>query len=160
TERVSVSRSERSARTLTAEHPDMVRMVDYRTVATAVHVVLERRVRRFMNGPSTEMDEFDAWRRSRPDAVAYARFRATVERTGTAWRVGPARLRDGELRASEGDQATELRPLYAQWEFERQLGGIVTGGRTNRFGSQPVDLAFDLPLGVHPDGFDAWRERD
>jgi 4-alpha-glucanotransferase len=68
-------------------------------------------------------------------------------------------MRDRDLRPSDGDPATELRHLFAQWEFERQLDGMVTGGRQKRSGTHRVDLAFDLPLGVHPDGFDAWRER-
>jgi len=39
--------------------------------------------------------------------------------------------------------------LYCQWEMDRQLAALaVTGG---------AGLMFDLPLGVHPEGFDAMR---
>ncbi len=42
--------------------------------------------------------------------------------------------------------------LYCQWQMDRQLSGVAAAGRPG--------LLFDLPLGVHPFGFDAqkWPE--
>lgn len=154
----SVSRLVRRASRQTAEHPEMVSMVDYRRVTAAVHAVLDEAASTFMAEPSDRRDQFERWHRFRPDAVAYARFRAAVERNGTGWRAWPARMRHGELEASDVDPAVELRHLFAQWAFEHQLDELVMMGRHFPYGG-PVDLAFDLPLGVHPDGFDAWRER-
>jgi 4-alpha-glucanotransferase len=141
----------------TAEHPEMVNMVDYRRVTGAVHAVLDHAAHLLVSEPSDLRHEFEQWCESRPDAVSYARFRASVERTGTGWRAWPERTRKG-LRASDVEPAVELRHLYAQWTFERRLHELVAMGRHLPEGLH-VDLAFDLPLGVHPDGFDAWRER-
>jgi 4-alpha-glucanotransferase len=158
--RVPVSPLERNARRQTAENPEMVRLVDYRRVAAAVHGVLDDRARTLMATPSRGRDAFERWRRSRPDVAAYARFRAAIERRGNGWRAWPARMRNGHLRSSDVDPAVELRHLFAQWAFERQLDAVVRMGRSKGSGWPQVDLAFDLPLGVHPDGFDAWRERE
>lgn len=78
---------------------------------------------------------FDRWVRQRPDMVAYARFRARLEQ-------------DHGGRAPD-DPAVAYH-LYAQWVTEQQLGEVA--GHHH--------LYLDLPVGVHPDGFDPWWEPD
>ena len=63
-------------------------------------------------------------------------------------------MRDGAVRASDVDPAVELRYLYGQWAAEQQVNGLVEHGR-----ERGVGLLLDLPLGVHADGFDVWRDR-
>jgi 4-alpha-glucanotransferase len=63
-------------------------------------------------------------------------------------------MRDGAVRASDVDPAVELRYLYGQWAAEQQVNGLVEHGR-----ERGVGLLLDLPLGVHSDGFDVWRDR-
>jgi 4-alpha-glucanotransferase len=44
---------------------------------------------------------------------------------------------------------------FAQWRIERQLQEVAAGARTKEMG-----LYLDLPIGVHADGYDAWRFQD
>jgi 4-alpha-glucanotransferase len=91
-----------------------------------------------------------AWMAACPGAEDYARFRAVCETRGEPFRHWPARLRDGELREGDADGARVRHHLWVQWRTDEQLGAVAAGGSR---------LLLDLPLGVHPDGYDAWRER-
>jgi 4-alpha-glucanotransferase len=91
-----------------------------------------------------------AWMAAHPAAEDYARFRAVCEARGEPWCHWPARLRDGRLRRADADEAVVRRHLWAQWRTDEQLA---------RVGAGRAGLLLDLPLGVHPDGYDAWRER-
>src|SRR5690606_32969406 len=88
-------------------------------------------------------------------AADYARFRAFCDRRREAWPEWPERLRQGELR--DGDYAPEDYDyhLFAQWQADRQLGAVGTARH-----SGAACLYLDMPLGVNPAGYDAWRFRD
>jgi 4-alpha-glucanotransferase len=53
------------------------------------------------------------------------------------------------FRAAGSGRKEERYHLYCQWQMERQLAGLAGAGGPG--------LLFDLPLGVHPQGFDVWR---
>jgi 4-alpha-glucanotransferase len=44
--------------------------------------------------------------------------------------------------------------LYVQWLASEQIEAL-----SKEAGNKGLQLYFDLPLGVHPDGYDVWRER-
>ena len=77
--------------------------------------------------PSTRRAELDAWVATRPEILAYARFRAERERGG--------------------DTAVTYH-LYVQWLADSQLAAAAAGRGTG------AGLYLDLPIGVHPEGFD------
>jgi 4-alpha-glucanotransferase len=112
-------------------------LVDYPSSMSLVRRVLEPLARAVFAAPSPRRDALEAFARSRPDLVAYARFRAgaRVEPSGTS-RDAPFVPDDDEARYH----------LYAQWVAEQQLG--AAGG----------NLFLDLPVGVHPQGFDTQFE--
>ena len=85
--------------------------------------------------------------------VDYARFRAAADRLGTDWRRWPARERSGELGERE-DRAARYH-AFVQWLVHCQLVDV-----SRRCDARGQVLALDLPLGVHPDGYNAWRHRD
>ncbi len=89
-----------------------------------------------------------------PGATDYARFRALTERYG-AWSRWPARLRARDVRPGDYDPELARYHLFAQWQAERQLAEAEERGA-----SRGVSLYLDLPLGVHPHGYDTWRERE
>ncbi|MDW8361656.1 MAG: 4-alpha-glucanotransferase [Myxococcales bacterium] len=96
------------------------------------------------------------WMQQRPRALDYARFRAATERFGAGWHVWPSgAARDGRLDESDVDPAAVRRHLYAQWAAETQLDDVA-----RRAKADGVRLYLDLPIGVHPDAYDTWRERD
>jgi 4-alpha-glucanotransferase len=92
----------------------------------------------------------DGW----PELETYARFRAAGERIGLDWRRWPARVRDGEIRPADVDPGAVAYHRLAQRACEAQVADLAR--RARAFGP---GLYLDMPLGVHPDGFDAWRHR-
>ncbi len=94
---------------------------------------------------------FRRFRRDRPELETYARFRAAGERFGQDPRAWPARARGGAVRPSDVDPGAVAYHRFAQWVTEEQLAEV---------GRRAGDLYLDMPLGVHPDGFDVWRYPD
>lgn len=122
-------------------------LVDYRRTMAAKRRVLEPLAERVLSAPP---DGFVEFVRSRPEVRAYARFRQQVERRGAWWGAWPASERDGALAGEPEDDPSGRYHLYVQWAAERQVRSLAP----DRSG-----LALDLPLGVHPAGFDAWGWR-
>ncbi|MGZ8635985.1 MAG: 4-alpha-glucanotransferase [Actinomycetota bacterium] len=90
--------------------------------------------------------------RVNPEVETYARFRAAGERFGLDWRRWPAAVRRERPRLAELDADAVAYHRLAQWVAERQVSDL---GR--RAGGAGTGLYLDMPLGVHPDGYDAWR---
>lgn len=124
--------------------------VDYRGAAAQRRRQLTDALGRADDEVRARMEEYAT---ATPHADEYARFRAVCDHRREGWPVWPARLRDGDLR--EGDYAPEDRDyhLFAQWQADTQLGGVTRD-------QEDLTLYLDMPLGVHPDSFDAWRFRD
>ena len=128
-------------------------LVDYRRLMAFKRRVLETLAQTFFREPESNprraaMRELLT---SNPELETYARFRATLEKTRTSWRSWPRPLSDGVLK--EGDFARDARDyhLYVQFLAEEQLSALSAKTTSG--------LYLDMPLGVHPDGYDAWRER-
>ena len=113
---------------------------------------------------STRRAAFDAFVASRPEVLAYARFRAARERLGGSWRAWPGDEAEAVRAAATGEDVGRSRRiaddpvvayhLYAQWVADGQLAAVAAGGT----GATGARLYLDLPVGVHPDGFDPWWE--
>ena len=124
------------------------RHVDYRLVASLKRRVLERLAAESEGAPPGT-----SAKRLR-EIQEYARFRAAIERLGPKWREweggprGPGTLDQGDL-----DPAVVQYHAYVQLLAEDQFAQLdrrATGGDA---------LFLDMPIGVHPDGYDAWRHR-
>src|SRR5262249_14283950 len=99
--------------------------------------------------------EFDLFVHGRPELNDYAAFRAVCDRLKTSWHNWPQRLRAGKIRLGDYDESTKRFHLYIQWLAHSQIDELVRRGE--EYG---VRLYLDLPLGVNPDGYDVWRERE
>ena len=130
-------------------------LVDYRRSMALKRKVLEELARSFFAGRSERYIEFQNYLKARPGLGDYARFRAACERQRTRWREWPRRMRSGNIRAGDFDLDSERYHLFAQWQAQEQLQSVSDSGRMDGTG-----LYLDFPLGVHPDGFDVWREQD
>ena len=129
-------------------------IVDYREQARMHRSVLEILAAEVFESGSSLRAELDAWLVKTPRAADYARFRAVNEKLRTPWPTWPERMRDGRLEVGDYEESAFRYHLYAQWRMDQQLARLGTSARRSGGG-----LYLDLPLGVHPDGYDAWRER-
>jgi 4-alpha-glucanotransferase len=114
-------------------------LVDYEAVSVLRRQVLAPMAEALLAGPSSRRDAFCVWVEAHPELAAYARFRAVGDRLGH--RPG------AQAHAHPEDADTEPTlgyHLYAQWVAAQQLTAAASA----------VPLYADLPIGVHPDGFD------
>ena len=128
-------------------------MVDHRRQMALRRRVLEELAACFFDASDgTGLADFVA---ADPRVMDYARFRATVETRGDVWYVWPERMREGLLEPADWDERAFRYHLWVQWRMTEQLGALCSAARAHGPG-----IYLDMPLGVHPDGYDAWRERD
>lgn len=119
-------------------------LVDYAAVARLKRRVLEALEKAFHARGGHRSESFSDFVSSTPEAPAYAGFRAACERRERGWRDWSPRPRDGDLQPGDYAEPAVRYHLYAQWLAHRQL-------------DEQEDFFLDMPLGVHPDGFDTWR---
>jgi 4-alpha-glucanotransferase len=130
-------------------------LVDYPRQMALKRRLLERLARLFFADPADRLDAFRRFVAENPHAEDYARFRAVVERRRQSWWSWPAPLRDGTLTADDYDEEARRHHLYVQWLAEEQLRALAAEARQGGTG-----LYLDFPLGVNPDSYDVWRQRD
>lgn len=127
-------------------------LVDYRTTAATKRALLEPEAERFFAADGAHSAAFREFLTLYPDARDYASFRAAGERFEKGWMDWPERPRSGRLRASDYARAAMQFHLYAQFAAHQQLAALAAHGRAGG-----VCLYLDLPLGVHSDSYDIWR---
>ncbi|MBI4460632.1 MAG: 4-alpha-glucanotransferase [Acidobacteria bacterium] len=131
-------------------------LVDYRRQMVLKRRVLEKMAQRLVKEkPEERYAAFRLYVDSHPRARDYAQFRAAVEQRQSPWTEWPEPLRSGALRPGDYDADAELYHLYAQWLAEEQVSSLARRTR-----SAGLKLYLDVPLGVHPLGFDVWRYRE
>ncbi|MDQ1738349.1 MAG: 4-alpha-glucanotransferase, partial [Pseudonocardiales bacterium] len=96
-------------------------------------------------------DRFAAWRAAQPDALQrFATWCALAEQHGSDWREWPAELHDPAgatvLRFADESAAAVTFHAWLQWLITVQLANLTPG----------VAVIQDLPIGVDPNGADAW----
>jgi 4-alpha-glucanotransferase len=130
-------------------------LIDYRRGMRLKRKVLEKLAQCCFEGLSSRLDDLEHFLAQHPAVEDYASFRATTEKQGKAWHLWPQRLRDGHLREGDYEEEAKRYHLYAQWMAHEQIMELSREGRVDG-----VNLYLDLPLGVHPDGYDVWRRQD
>ncbi|HVT45925.1 MAG TPA: 4-alpha-glucanotransferase [Thermoanaerobaculia bacterium] len=131
-------------------------LVDYRASSRLMRRVLEEMSRHFFASDEIERRvQFETFLRRRPDVSDYARFRATVEKQRTRWREWPPAWRSGHLPNEAYDEEAHRYHEYVQWLMDAQLAAF-----SEHTAARGGGLYLDYPLGVHPDGYDVWKERD
>jgi len=94
---------------------------------------------------STRRGALEEFLAERPEVEAYARFRAATETLGRPWTQWRG-ARPGRIPAGSLDERRVRYHRYAQWAAASQLAEAAARG----------GLYLDLPVGVHPEGFDPW----
>ncbi len=127
-------------------------LIDYPAEWAARRKVLELLAREFFAMDAPRRAQFEAFRLARPEVQEYAAFRAACDKKGVSWHSWAAKR---QLSAADYDAATRDFYLYIQWIAQEQIDGVLQACR-----AAGVKFYLDLPLGVNPDGFDAWRYRE
>jgi 4-alpha-glucanotransferase len=128
-------------------------LVDYRGIMSLKRKVMEQLSKCLSDSSLARLGERFA--RENPVVAEYARFRAVMEKQEKPWGSWPPRLREGSLQDGDYDKKIQNYYLYAQWQAWQQVKDVAEKSR-----QKGVMLYFDLPVGVHPDGYDVWRYRD
>ncbi len=87
-----------------------------------------------------------------PELNDYARFRAAGERFGLDFHQWPSTARSGLLRWNDVDPILVRYHMFAQWIIDEQIHVLTT-----RLAQRGQTLELDVPIGVHPFGYDVWR---
>ena len=100
-------------------------------------------------------DDFSDWRMRQGEPLTrFALWCVLAERHGARWRDWPTDFRApngaGVRRIARTDARRVEFHAWLQWCCARQLGAATTG----------IGLIHDLPIGVDPDGYDAWDWQD
>ena len=127
-------------------------LVDYRAVTALRRRVIELLARSLDERPDQRRKEFRTWVQQHPVAREYAAFRAICERLGRPWPAWPAAMPPADIHVESADRDAIRYHLYAQWAAARQIAQLAAGA-----GAGGAGLFLDVPVGVHPDGFDVWR---
>ncbi|RPF49343.1 4-alpha-glucanotransferase [Thermodesulfitimonas autotrophica] len=128
-------------------------LVAYRRVMALKRTILEL-LARCLEALPARRAALEQWLAAKPQARDYARFRAAVEQQHRLWPQWPAHLQAGHLTEGDYDPDAARYHLFVQWLTEEQLQSVAAKAKES-----PPGLYFDLPLGVHPAGYDTWRER-
>ena len=126
-------------------------LVDYTTIAAIRRAAIEDAAARFFAAGGEDDRAFRAFAAANPRLDDYARFRAACDRFRAGWPTWPERLRDGRVRDEDVDRRAYDYHRFAAWCADSQLASLSGEGMAG--------LYLDMPLGVHPDGYDVWRER-
>lgn len=130
-------------------------LVDYGKQMWLKRPVLEELARR-LGDAARGSPEYVNYLQEHPEADSFARFRAAVRKQGTSWRQWPHRARAGDLREGEDYTTADCQYYsYAQFLTHERIKDAV-----DHASATGVRLYLDMPLGVHPDGYDTWRHRD
>jgi 4-alpha-glucanotransferase len=129
-------------------------LVDYQRQMVLKRRILEELSGCFFTQESHRLEDFRHFLEANPVVEDYARFRATGEKQGAPWPSWPQPLREGVLKRDDYDEDRRRYHLYVQWLAHQQIESASEKAR-----ERGVQLYLDLPLGVHPDGYDVWRER-
>ena len=130
-------------------------LVDYNRQIALKRRVLEELSHFFFAHATERLKALRRFAGAHPVVEDYACFQATCESRGSSWQSWPEPLREGVL--SEGDYSEETKRyhLYVQWLAHHQLKDLSKIAH-----DKEILLYLDLPLGVNPNGYDVWRERN
>jgi 4-alpha-glucanotransferase len=106
----------------------------------------ERAIRR-AGGP--RLARYEAFLASRPDALAYSRFRAAIEGHGPDPAMWPERWRAGAIAGTEVDAGAVGAHLVAQVAMDLQVAEVAAA-----LGRAGAGLVLDLPVGCAASGYD------
>ena len=129
-------------------------LVNYQQQMTLKRKVLQELSGYFFTQEPYRLEDLRRYTEANPVVEDYACFRATCEKQCVPWYSWPQPLRDGVLSEANYNEENRRYHLYVQWLAHQQMESVSRKAK-----EKGVQLYLDLPMGVHPDGYDVWRER-
>jgi 4-alpha-glucanotransferase len=130
-------------------------LVDYQRQMVLKRQILKELCHYLFAEASNRLDELRGFTEANPLIEDYAHFRAACDKQRNPWRFWPRPLQGGILTDGDYEEENKRYHLYVQWLAHQQIESVSKEAR-----EQGVQLYLDFPLGVHPDGYDVWRERE
>jgi 4-alpha-glucanotransferase len=137
-------------------------LVDHKGVASVKMRALKLAYESFRGGDSARHQAFESFRNERGQVLArFAAFEFLRRRLGKPWPEWPDPWRDptdaalADLRASHGEEIAFFE--FVQWVADQQLQACC---RRAHDLALPIGLYLDIAVGVRPEGFDAWSDRN
>jgi 4-alpha-glucanotransferase len=130
-------------------------LIDYQRQMALKRKTLEELSHYFFSEESRRLEDFRRFTEANPIVEDYSCFQAAYEKYRIPWWSWPQRLREGVLRERDYMEDNRRYHLYVQWLAHQQIQDLLESAR-----QKGIQLYLDLPLGVHPDGYDVWREHD
>lgn len=130
-------------------------LVDYQQQMALKREVLNKLCRYLFSEPSSRLEELYRYTEANPLVKDYARFQAVCDKHHNPWRMWPDPLLKGVLTEEDYNEEDRRYHLYIQWLAQQQIELVSRKARETG-----VQLYLDLPVGVHPDGYDVWHERE
>ena len=127
-------------------------MTDYAGVYRLKRQVLQLLCRHLHEQPSGYRASLADYLRGNPRVSDYARFCSLCKQTPQPWPDWPMAARDGATDESLADSEEKRYHEFVQWIAHQQLAADPRSGSERK-----ASLYLDLPLGVHPHGYDTWR---
>jgi 4-alpha-glucanotransferase len=125
--------------------------VPHREVMLLKRRALTKLTRLLDQGPAAN-EAARSFQAAQPALRDYSAFRAALETLGPRWREWPAPQRNGSLSSFDYNTETADYYAFAQWQAQSQMSRLKDTAR-----ARDMRLYLDLPVGVHPDGYDTWR---
>lgn len=130
-------------------------LVDYSKIYSLKRKIIEILSNEFFSNADLERDqEFKLFCKNNPRVIDYANFLAVHEIQGKPWPLWPDKLKSGTIHDGDYQPQTKNYFLYCQWQIQLQIKELA-----NEFTRKNVDLYLDMPLGVHPHGYDVWKNQ-
>ncbi len=129
--------------------------INYKEEWSVRRRVLELLADQFFRKSGPRRKEFQDYLKGRPEAEDYAKFRAMCDRAKGQNPLFPPRGEGQGEGAPHHDGATKNFHLYIQWIAQQQINQVLSHCR-----ERGLKFYLDLPLGVNPQGYDAWRYPD
>jgi 4-alpha-glucanotransferase len=123
--------------------------VDYAAVHACKREILMACAAELLGSGGERRAAYESYLAAHPELSTYAEFRAADDLATARWRSWPAS--PGRLPAAAIDPAAIDYHRYVQFAIAEQLGAAAEAG---------AGLYLDLPIGVHPDGYDTWAHSD
>ena len=130
-------------------------LVDYDAIASIRRPLFETLAEAaFDANREARSEAFRIYLKNNRQVEEYARFRAFSFQQKASWWCWNDRAKAGDLSAEKIDSKLIRYYLYVQFLAEQQLSALSHRARQS-------NMAFylDLPVGVHSDGYDVWKNR-